>query len=302
MNIKFIINVTYILCVLCLYSFCRAATVSASSDLDMIIKKGELRHLGMPYANFIKGNAEGLETEIVKGFAEYLGVKYKFIKVNWEDYIPSLTGIKYELRGNKLVETGKGEIKGDILATGLTKLDWREKVMDFSKPTFPTQVWCIARYDSPLVPIKASGNIEKDIANVKKLIKDKEIMYKKGTSLEPRLYGINNSIKTINFTGNLNDMAPAIIKGESEVSLLDVPDALVALKKWPGKIKVLGPLSKKQYMAAAFRKGSVQLRNEFNNYLDKLFKSGEYDLLIQKYYPAIYTYFSPFFHAIKQTN
>ena len=53
------------------------------------------------------------------------------------------------------------------------------------------------------------------------------------------------------FDGNLNELAPAILNREAESTLLDVPDALIALEKWPGKIKVIGPVSPEQRMGCA---------------------------------------------------
>jgi hypothetical protein len=58
-------------------------------------------------------------------------------------------------------------VRGDIAASGITVLPWREKIIAFSVPTFPSPVWVIARADSPLKPIVPSGSIEQDIAAVK---------------------------------------------------------------------------------------------------------------------------------------
>jgi hypothetical protein len=45
---------------------------------------------------------------------------------------------------------------------------------------------------------------------------------------------------------------PALIAGESESTLLDVPDAPIALQKWTGQVKIIGPISEVQMMACAF--------------------------------------------------
>ena len=72
------------------------------------------------------------------------------------------------------------------------------------------------------------------------------------------------------FAGSLNDLAPAVIQGEAELTLLDVPDALVALEKFPGKIKVIGPITEQQYMGCAFAKTSPELQKAFNRFLEKV--------------------------------
>ena len=80
--------------------------------------------------------------------------------------------------------------------------------------------------------------------------------------LDPRLYDIEGKgFKLKRFTGssNLNDIVPAMVKQESDMTLLDVPDVLIAMEKRSGSIKVLGPISEEQRMAApAFVKTSPE--------------------------------------------
>jgi len=97
------------------------------------------------------------------------------------------------------------------------------------------------------------------------------------------------------FPGSLNDLAPAVIKGEAELTLLDVPDALVALEKFPGKIKIIGPISGKQYIGCAFAKNSAELREAFNRFLEKTKADGTYRELVRRYYPKIFNYYRDFF-------
>jgi ABC-type amino acid transport substrate-binding protein len=100
------------------------------------------------------------------------------------------------------------------------------------------------------------------------------------------------------FEGSLNDIAPALVNREADLTLLDVPDALVALQKWSGKIKVLGPISPVQTMAVAFAKDSPKLREAFNAFLKKSQKDGTYLSLVKKYYPFAPQYFPDFFKGI----
>ncbi|WP_320174760.1 transporter substrate-binding domain-containing protein [Maridesulfovibrio sp.] len=279
-----------------LFAFILFAGTSSDSDLEQIKKRGVLRHLGIPYANFITGHETGLDVELIKLFAAHLGVKYEFVSSQWSTIFADLTGTMVKPKGNNVEFLDKTPIKGDIICNGLTKLEWREKIINYSDPTFPTQVWCVAKGDSPLKPIKPSGNVIKDIQTVKNMLKGKRVMGKEGTCLAPGLYGIDANIATIiNFPDSLNDIAPAIIKGEAEVALLDVPDSLVALNKWPGKIKIIGPVSPQQVMGAGFRKNSPELLKAFNDFYAKLRKSGEYNKLVMQYYPAVFSYYKNFF-------
>ena len=90
-------------------------------------------------------------------------------------------------------------------------------------------------------------------------------------------------------------MVPALLNREAEMTLLDVPDAILDLKKWAGKIKVLGPISEHQDLAAAFPKDAPELRKAFDEYLLKVKADGSYDKLVDKYYPGIRRYFPEFF-------
>jgi len=265
-------------------------------DLNVVKQKGVLRHLGIPYANFVTGTGDGMDIELLSLFAKNLGVKYEYVKTDWSEIFGDLTGKKFKTKGNDVEFIGNVPVKGDIAANGITVIPWRQKIVDFSLPTFPNQVWLVARADSPVKPIKPTGNLGKDIAETKKLLKDKSLLGKTGTCLEPSLYNLDvTGAKIKLFQGGLNEIAPALVNGEADLTLLDVPDALVALQKWPGKIKVIGPISTMQDMSVAFSKESPKLRIAFNKFLQKSRTDGTYDRLVKKYYPFAPSYFPEFF-------
>ncbi|MCF8109823.1 MAG: transporter substrate-binding domain-containing protein [Desulfohalobiaceae bacterium] len=191
-------------------------------------------------------------------------------------------------------------IQGDCLANGLTVLPWREKLLAFSQPTFITQVWLIAAADSPLHPITPSGDLGHDIQSTKKQLAGQSLMGRAGTCLDPGLYGLEKAGADIKmFSESLNELAPAVIQDEAELTLLDVPDALVALQKWPGQIKVLGPISEIQYMGVAFRKQDQGLRQAFNQFFKQCREDGTYRRLVNEYYPGVTEYFPDFFSSEK---
>jgi ABC-type amino acid transport substrate-binding protein len=109
------------------------------------------------------------------------------------------------------------------------------------------------------------------------------------------MYDTKAEIRLPAKTLKLNEMAPAILNHEAETTLLDVPDALIALEKWPGQLKVIGPISHNQNMAVAFRKDSPKLRAAFNEYLTMIRKDGSYNKLVEKYYPSVFLYYAEFF-------
>lgn len=158
-----------------------AATVMSSSvwssDLQEIRESGVLRHIGVPYANFVsyieQGEVEtltGFDVDIVKGFAQSLGVRYEYVPAQWSNMIGKLIGQHVHYQDKRAVMGKTTPIEGDLIANGVTILDWRAEVVDFSQDYFPSGVWLVSRTDSSLSPIKPTGSIDEDIDIVKKLI------------------------------------------------------------------------------------------------------------------------------------
>jgi len=289
---------TTLLCITGILGIIPWGSVSGA-DLPEIQKRGVLRHLGVPYANFVTGSGDGMDVELVKRFAEHLGVRYEYVKTGWENVIGDLTGKKVQARGNNIDILGEVPVRGDVIANGLTKIPWRQKIVDYSTPTFPTQIWLVARADSTIEPIKPTGDIDKDIAQVKELLKDRCVLGKAKTCLDPSLYGLKETGAEVKlFSGNLNELAPAVIKGEGDATILDAPVALIALEKWPGKLKVIGPISSLQEMGVAFAKTSPVLREAFNRFFEKCKADGTYHHLLKKYYPGVFIYYPAFFEEM----
>ncbi len=265
-----------------------------SGDLDEILREGTLRHLGIVYANFVTQDKMGLDVELMQLFAAHLGVKYQFVETSWQNIITDLTGTVIKHKGNDIEITGKGAIRGDIIATGFTVLNWRKKAVDFSSMTFPSGVWLISRADSDLQPIVPSSSIARDIDMVKTHLKGISVLGLKDSCLDPDLYQLDQTGAVIElFPGdrNLDQMIPTVLSRKADTTLLDVPVALIALEKWPGRIKVIGPISEPQSMACAFPKTSPKLRAAFEEFFSTCTANGTYNALIQKYYPSLVQYY-----------
>lgn len=268
-------------------------------DLDEIRKRGELRHLGIKYANFVTGSGDGFDVELVKGFAEELGVRYVLVDTNFYHVIRDLLGKDVVRTGSEVKLEGDYPVRGDMIAAGFTVLPWREQVLLYSQPTFPSQVLLVARSESELAPISGSDDLSRDILQTKAMIGAKSLLVMERTCLDPANYGLTGAgidLKSYTRSSNLNEMVPALLNNEAELTLLDVPDAILDLKKWAGTIKVIGPISEHQNLAAAFPKDAPDLRDAFDDYLARLKADGTYDRLVDKYYPGIRRYFPAFFN------
>ena len=278
--------------------FSTAAGMAAARDLDDVLKEGKLRHLGIPYANFVSGQGEGLDVEMMKLFAAHLGVAYEFVASSWGTIVPDLTGKIIKPHGNDVEITGNSPIRGDVIATGFTVLPWRQKIVAFSTPTFPSGVWLIARANVTLEPITPTGDITKDIIAVKAELRGRTILAMKDSCLDAELYKLDTTgavIKQITPGRDLDEVIPMVVAGMSDATLMDVPVALVALEKLPGNIKVIGPVSAQQDMAYAFDKSSPDLREAFEKFFKRCKADGTYYRLVKKYYPTVFTYYPEFF-------
>jgi ABC-type amino acid transport substrate-binding protein len=275
-------------------------TVLLGADLPEIKARGTLRHLGVPYANFISGAGDGMEVELTQLFAKKLGLRYEYVTTDWGTVVPDLIGHRLRTRGAEVELLDEIPVKGDMVANGFTVLPWRQKVVTFSRPTFPSQIWLIARADSEVRPIKPTGSIEKDIEKTRALMKDRSVLSLEKTCLDPALYKLSEAgAKVIAFQGRLNEVAPALLKGEADLTILDVPDALIALEKWRGKLKILGPITDKQEMGAGFPKDAPQLLEAYNAFVVQIQHDGTYLRLVRKYYPTAPRFFPDFFKGMK---
>lgn len=287
------------------FILCFSATAFASQDmhhdLQQIRQTGVLRHLGVPYANFVRledGEPSGMSVEIIRLFSKFIGVEYQFVQSDWDDIIQALIGKDFVVSSGNSIQYHKNptEIKGDLICTGFTVLPWRQKIIAYSDPTFPTQVWAIAKKDS-------FDKVSSDFASqseFKAWLSNHSILGKADTCLDPRLYGLDARAKY--FNGSVNDIALAVLEGQADYGILDCPDTLVALRKWPKEIKVIGTISEVQSMGVAFRQDSTALRSEFNRFLKKIKDNGTYYRIVKKYYPDIFFYFPDAFKEINKTG
>ncbi len=266
------------------------------ADLQEIKAKGELLHLGVPYANFVTGDGEGLDTQIIKLYCQKIGVKYLYVRTDWDNVIGDLSGEKVALRGGKIEVVEKVPVKGDIIGNGLTVIPWRQQVINFSTPYFPSAIWVVAKADSPLRPIQPSLDPKKDVEQTRLLLKGRDVLGIKNTCVDLALYNLSDSKPIYKEGVSLNDLAAVLVQGEAAISILDVPDSLVALSKFPGKIKILGAITEKQDMGFGISKESPQLLASFNEFLEELKESGKLSELIQTYYPGIEKHFPEVTH------
>jgi len=284
----------YLFGLICL---CAAVSVGAA-DLKEIQERGVIRHLGIPYANFVTADCKGFDVEMVQGFAREIGVRYELVYSDFINVIRDLLGQEVVRKDGEVSLSGAFPVRGDMIATGFTVLPWREKVLLYSAPTFPSQVLAVTRSESAYEPIPAQSDLPAEIQETRQLLGGKSLLVMEKTCLDPANYGLKDAgieLRPYTASTNLSEMVPALLKDQADFTLLDVPDALIDLQRWAGRIKVIGPVSAPQDLAAAFPRSSPELRAAFDQYLRKIKEDGTYDKLVNKYYPGVRHYFPDFF-------
>lgn len=274
------------------------AVMASAADLDDIRERGVLRHLGIQYANFIKTDGRGFDVELVQGFAGELGVRYELVNSDFVSIVRDLLGKDVVRQGAEVSLAGDFPVRGDLIATGFTILPWRQQVLLFSAPTFPSQVLAVARTESTYQPVPSRRDLAAEIAETKQLLGDKSLLVMERTCLDPANYGLkgtNIELRPYTASTHLSEMVPALLRGEADFTLLDVPDALLDLQRWAGRIKIIGPVSEPQELAAAFPRSAPDLRAAFDAYLTRIKADGTYDKLVDRYYPGVRHYFPDFF-------
>lgn len=280
--------------VFCFLSIFLFYSTSHSISLTEIRARGELHHLGVPYARFANNDADGLDCVLIRRFAAYLGVKYKFIPTNWKDAIPDLIGMRPTPSG---IDQPVTTIRGDILASGLSIIPERKKYVLFSKPTFTAQVWLLAKPEANIKPIQPTGNVKKDIDMTLARTAGKTVYGIKDICLDVSLFPklLKTASAAVNIPLQTLPQPISFLKSRYTIFLMESPDALMALGLWPYSFKIIGPIAKQQNMGVAFAPDSLELRNEFNRFYNALWKSGEYQKLVTNYYPNSFYYFKNFF-------
>ena len=81
-----------------------------AQDLAAIKQSGRLRHVGIPYANFVTGAGDGFDVELMQAFAERLGVGYTLrgrrvltevgVEIDQEAVSPSGRVVWFEYKGS----------------------------------------------------------------------------------------------------------------------------------------------------------------------------------------------------------
>jgi polar amino acid transport system substrate-binding protein len=237
-----------------------------AGEIDRIKDKGEIvvsLNKGYPPFSIVnKDVISGLDVDLAKLIADYLGVKVKFIMPDlYKDQIPKLLA---------------GE--SDIIIAAMTRTIERGLKVNFTDPYF--EVSQAALVEKDMVPSGANSYF--DLVD----IPDIRIGVKADTTIEnfARELFPDEAIKT--FPGH-PQAVDALVKGKVDAMVADSPFIQVWAKTHPelsGKIKPLLEPVTKEYYGFAIRKGDPEFLNWLNLIISQVKIDGTLDLLEHRYF------------------
>jgi hypothetical protein len=112
------------------------ATLCAA-DLADIKARGDLRHLGIPYGNFMTGDDESLDIHILRLYCRQIGVEYRYVKTDLDNVFANLSGKRVSLKGDRVEIVTAATANGDIIGNGVTVIPWPKEAINYSTPYYP---------------------------------------------------------------------------------------------------------------------------------------------------------------------
>lgn len=198
----------------------------------------------------------GLEADFARELAIYLEKKLVFVELDWKDQIPAL-------ESNRI----------DIIMSGMTITDLRKMRISFSDPYFVSGQMAMIRSVDALkyITFLQSGRI----GYIKRTTGENFVkQYFPGTQKS----GFSDSEYGVK----------ALISKKIDVLVHDGPIILFLASKYDSKgVTPVYSVLTEEYLGWGIRRENVQLREEANEFLEKIKKDGQLDAIIQQWIPLV---------------
>ena len=242
--------------------------------LKEILKRGKIiattNYNSIDYFIY-KGQPLGFQMELLEAFANYLGVQLQIV-VN-----------------NNLDENFKSleDNKCDLIAIGLTVTKDRSKLVDFTDPFLQTRQVLVQRKPKGWEYMRKSV-LEDSLLRNQLMLAGKTIVIQKGSSYLKRLENLSDEIgQSINIVVDGNNEVEQLIEkvasGEINYTVCDEHVGMVNQKYYPN-IDIKTAISFPQNIAWAVRKGSDDLKQKINEWLEDYKSSRKFIRLYNKYF------------------
>jgi polar amino acid transport system substrate-binding protein len=240
-----------------------------AGEIERIQQKGQivvsLNKGYPPFAMKIKDQLTGLDVDLARLIATYLGVEAKFIQpAKYEEQIPKLLA---------------GE--SDIIMAAMTRTVERALKVNFTKPYFDISQAALVK--RKLLPSGAESYFDlTDIPNLRIGVKADTTHERFARELFPA-----EAIKTFLTAA---EAAKALIEDKVDAMVADSPFVMVwrntHLDYYPHIKALLAPVTKETY-GFAIRKGDLEFLNWLNLFIEQIQNDGTMDLLIHEYFEVM---------------
>ncbi len=257
----------------CLFFFglCLAVglPLAAAGEIERIQAKGELvvsLNKGYPpFSMLIDGQPAGLDVDLARLLADYLGVKVRFIRPDsYDQQIPRLLG---------------GE--SDIIIAAMTRTVARGLKVRFTDPYFEVSQAALVR--RKMAPPAANSYF--DLLAIDGL----RLGVKAGTTHEVFARELFPA-SALKLYPTAAEAAQAILKGEVDAMVADSPFVRVWERTHPEhypKVQALLTPVTREYYAFAIRPGDPEFLNWLNLFIDQIKIDGTLDLLTHEFFEAM---------------
>ena len=219
-----------------------------------------------------RGEPMGYQFEMLRQFADHLGVNLKLVIVN--DMNEAFDMLN--------------EDKVDVIAMGLTVTRDRQKIVDFTIPQIQTKQVLVQRKPANWRKMRTWDEIEEQLIRNPLELAGKTVYVQKGTIFADRLAILANEIgDTINILEDpgreVEQLITAVAGGEIEFTVADEHIAKVNQKYYPN-LDVSTALSFPQHVAWAVKPGDDSLRLTINDWIVNYNKSIASRYVYNKYF------------------
>lgn len=206
------------------------------------------------YIDNVTGEIVGIDIDLIKAIAKKLGYEIEIVSIDFEGLIPALE---------------QGHI--DVIISGMTITEEREKVVDFSIPYWEADQAIIIAKGSPFKP-QSLEDLENRVVGVQR-----------GTTAEILLdelvnQGANIDIKRYtSYTLAVQDL----VNGRIEVVVVDSPVAKMLERMYSVEVSCIIPTGEKYGIAV--KEGNRELLEKINSALVEILNSEEWIKIVSKY-------------------
>ena len=233
------------------------------SALERIKARGYLTVLSANNANayyIYRGAEMGFEYDLVKAFAEFLGVDLRIKTPGWSRLLD-------------MVNTPQG----DLIAASMTVTDSRRKQADFSREYLPVQQQVIVHKHNFAI-------------NAVEDLNGRTVHVRQGTSYQQRLEELHadglDVIIRLHPDLPTEELIQRVADREIAVTIADSNIALLNRRYYPD-VRIAFPISEKQSLAWAVGRGDTSLLSEINRFFEKIKRDGTFGKIYEKYYLGV---------------